>query len=81
MKSDKKSVRRRAARVLAFMVNAPQRPQVSISVCFMTHRRADWSRFTAEACNEEIDRRQAINKLMTDDEQEFFHKYCRLRDD
>ena len=81
MKSDKKSVRRRAARVLAFMVNAPQRPHVTITGCLTTHRPADWSIFTAEACNEEIDRRQAINKLMTDDEQEFFHKYCRLRDD
>ena len=81
MKSDKKSVRRRAARVLVLMVDAPQRPQVSITGCLTAHRPYDWSIFGVDACNEEIDRRQAIHKLMTDDEQEFFNKYCRLRDE
>ena len=81
MKNDSKSLKPRTGRVLVFMVAAPRRPHVTITGCLTTHRPADWSIFTAKACNEEIDRRQAINKLMTDDEQEFFHKYCRLRDD
>lgn len=68
-------------RVLVFKVDAPRRPFVSTSDLLITHRPHDWSVFGAEVCHQEMSRRKAIHRLMTEDERKFFDKYCRLRDE
>ena len=61
--------------VLVIRIKAPRRPCVSFTGCLMSHRLSDWHDFGVEVCNEEIERREAIHELMTDDEREFFNKY------
>jgi hypothetical protein len=68
-------------RVLVQIVKAPRRPCVSIISLFTVERPYDWSVFGFDAVEEEKKRRRAIFDLMTEDEQDLFNKYCRLRDE
>lgn len=81
MKTKSKSLLPPSNRVLVLKVGAPPRPYVSVTGIFTIDRPYDWSVFGGDACSAEIDRRKAIFKLMTEDEREFFDKYCRLRDE
>jgi len=81
MKNNSETVKPGTGRFLMFKVDAERRPFISISGCLTSHKPRDWSIFGIDACEEEMERRQAIDKLMTADEQDFFDKYCRLRDE
>ena len=66
---------------MVFIIPELKRPFVSTNNLLMAHRPADWQKFGAETCHNEMDRRKAISTLMNDDEREFFNRYCCLRDE
>jgi hypothetical protein len=67
-------------RVLVYRIDALRRPFISTMFGVLS-RPHDWSVFGIDAWHAEIERRKSIHALMTEDEREFFDKYCRLRDE